>query len=46
MDRKKQVLRTKMIPIVNVLWHNQGVEKALWEATHDMQNHYPHLFET
>ena len=27
-DRKDQVLRTKMIPTVKVLWHNLGVEEA------------------
>ena len=44
-DKKEQVLRTKMIPIVKVLWHNHGVEEASWEAEHDMLSHYPHLFE-
>jgi hypothetical protein len=44
-DKKEQVLRTKTIPIVKVLWHNHGVEKESWEAEHDMRNHYPHLFE-
>jgi hypothetical protein len=28
-DKKEQVLRTKTIPIVKVLWHNHEVEKAL-----------------
>jgi hypothetical protein len=28
MDKKEQVLRTKIIPIVKVLWHNHGVEEA------------------
>ena len=27
-DKKDQVLRTKTIPIVKVLWHNHGVEEA------------------
>jgi hypothetical protein len=27
-DKKEQVLRTKTIPIVKVLWHNHGVEEA------------------
>jgi hypothetical protein len=45
MDKKEQVLRTKMIPIVKVLWRNHGVEEALWEAKHDMQSRYPHFFE-
>ena len=44
-DKKDQVLRTKTIPIVKVLWRNQGVEEASWETEHDMQNCYPHLFE-
>jgi hypothetical protein len=44
-DNKVQVLRTKMIPIVKVLWHNHGVEEASWEAEKDMRSCYPHLFE-
>ena len=44
-DKKDQVLRIKMIPIVKVLWHNHGVEEASWEAEQDMRNQYPHLFE-
>jgi hypothetical protein len=42
---KEQVLRTKTILIIKVLWRNHGVEEALWEAEHDMQSCYPHLFE-
>jgi hypothetical protein len=30
--KKEQVLHTKMIPIVKVLWHNHDVEEASWEA--------------
>jgi hypothetical protein len=44
-DKKEQVLRTKTIPIVKVLWRNHGVEEASWEVEHDMRSHYPHLFE-
>jgi hypothetical protein len=44
-DKKEQVLHTKTIPIVKVLWHNHGVEEASWEAEHDMWSRYPHLFE-
>ena len=44
-DKKEQVLRTKMIPIVKVLWHNHGVKEVSWEAEHNMRSHYPHLFE-
>ncbi|XP_038892579.1 uncharacterized protein LOC120081622 [Benincasa hispida] len=28
-DRKDQVLRNKIIPLVKVLWHNHGIEEAL-----------------
>jgi hypothetical protein len=45
MDKKEQVLRTKTIPIVKVLWHNHGMEEASWKAEHDMRSRYPHLFE-
>jgi hypothetical protein len=31
-DKNEQLLRTKTIPIVKVLWRNHGVEQALWEA--------------
>ena len=44
-DKKDRVLRTKTIPIVKVLWRNHGVEEASWEAEHNMQSRYPHLFE-
>jgi hypothetical protein len=45
MDKKEQVLRTKTIPIVKVLWCNDGVEEASWEVEHDMRSCYPNLFE-
>ena len=44
-DKKEQVLCTKTIPTIKVLWHNHGVEEASWEAEHDMRSRYPHLFE-
>ena len=44
-DMKEQVLHTKMIPIVKVLWHNHGVKEASWEAKQDMRSRYSHLFE-
>ncbi|GAV83473.1 Chromo domain-containing protein [Cephalotus follicularis] len=31
LDYKKQILRTKTIPLVKVLWRNHGVEEATWE---------------
>jgi hypothetical protein len=45
MDKKEQVLRTKTIPIVKVLWRNHAVDETSWEAENDLQSHYPHLFE-
>jgi hypothetical protein len=44
-DKKKQVLRTKTIPIVKVLLCNNGVEEVSWEEEQDMRSHYPHSFE-
>jgi hypothetical protein len=44
-DKKEQVLRTKTIPIVKVLWRNHRVEEASWEEEHEMRSCYPHLFE-
>jgi hypothetical protein len=35
-DKKVQVLCTKTISIVKVLWRNHGVEEVLWEAEHNM----------
>ena len=44
-DKKEQVLRTKMIPIVKILWCNRGFEEALWQVEHNMHSRYLHLFE-
>jgi hypothetical protein len=37
-DKTDQVLCTKTIPIIKVLWHNHGVEEASREVEHDMQS--------
>ena len=37
---------TKEVDLVKVLWRNQFVEEATWEAEEDMKNIYPHLFES
>ncbi|WMV18641.1 hypothetical protein MTR67_012026, partial [Solanum verrucosum] len=39
------MLRTKKLTSVKVLWRNQFVEEATWEAEEDMKKIYPHLFE-
>ena len=45
-DRKEQVLRSKTIPWVKVVWKNHGVEEATWEGEADMRARHPHLFVT
>ncbi|WMV14119.1 hypothetical protein MTR67_007504 [Solanum verrucosum] len=46
LDRQVRKLRTKEVASVKVLWRNQFVEGATWEAKEVMKNRYPHLFET
>ncbi|WMV24625.1 hypothetical protein MTR67_018010 [Solanum verrucosum] len=45
LDRHVRKLRTKEVASVKVLWRNQFVEEATWEAEEDMNKRYPHLFE-
>ncbi|WMV41348.1 hypothetical protein MTR67_034733 [Solanum verrucosum] len=44
LDRQVRKLRTKEVASVKVLWRNQFVEEATWEAEEDMKKKYPHLF--
>ncbi|WMV29342.1 hypothetical protein MTR67_022727 [Solanum verrucosum] len=44
-DRQVRNLRTKEVASVKILWRNQFVEEATWEAEKDMKKRYPHLFE-
>ncbi|WMV42223.1 hypothetical protein MTR67_035608 [Solanum verrucosum] len=37
-------LRTKEVASIKVLWRNQFVEEANWEAEEDMKKRYPYLF--
>ncbi|WMV45062.1 hypothetical protein MTR67_038447 [Solanum verrucosum] len=46
LDRQVRKLRTKEVASVKVLWKNQIVEEATWEAEEDMKKRYPHLFES
>ncbi|WMV38478.1 hypothetical protein MTR67_031863 [Solanum verrucosum] len=46
LDRQVCKLRTKEVASVKVLWRNQFVEEATWEADEDMKKRYPHLFES
>ena len=43
-DRKEQVLRSKVIPLVKVLWKNHEMEGATWEPEVQMCRQYPQLF--
>ncbi|XP_070036817.1 uncharacterized protein [Nicotiana tomentosiformis] len=44
LDRQVRILRNKEIASVKVLWRNQQVEEAAWEAEEEMKRKYPHLF--
>ncbi|XP_019250876.1 PREDICTED: uncharacterized protein LOC109229776 [Nicotiana attenuata] len=44
LDRQVRKLRNKEISSVKVLWKNQKVEEATWEAKEEMKKKYPHLF--
>ena len=43
-DRKEQVLRSKVIPLVKVLWKNHERKAATWEPEAQMRRQYPQLF--
>ncbi|XP_077222057.1 uncharacterized protein LOC143855887 [Tasmannia lanceolata] len=44
LDRKEQILRTKRISLVKILWRSQATEEATWEPEEEMKQKYPHLF--
>ena len=46
LDRRDQVLRTKVIPLVKVLWRNHVVEEATWEREDEIRVKYPHRFDS
>ena len=43
-DRQIHQLRTKKIPMVEVLWSNHRVEDFTWETEAVMRDSYPYLF--
>nr|XP_009763259.1 PREDICTED: uncharacterized protein LOC104215203 [Nicotiana sylvestris] len=45
LNRQVRKLRNKEIASVKVLWQNQQVEEATWEAEEEMKRKYAHLFE-
>ena len=42
-DRREQILRNKVIPLVKVLWGNHGIREATWESEARMRSQYPQL---
>ncbi|XP_070034602.1 uncharacterized protein [Nicotiana tomentosiformis] len=44
-DRQVRKLRNIEIAFVKVLWRNQQVEEATWEAEEEMKKQYPYLIE-
>ena len=45
MDSQDQVLRSKTVRLVKVLWQHQGIEEATWAREDTMRATYPFLFE-
>ena len=43
-DYQVHQLRSKAIPMVNVLWRNNNVEDNTWETETEMRVAYPYLF--
>ena len=41
---KVNVLRTKAVPLVKVLWQYHDVEEATWETKERMRDQYPEVF--
>ena len=45
MDSRDQVLQSKTVRLVKVLWQHRGIEEATWEREDIMHANYPFLFE-
>ena len=44
LDRREQILRGKVIPLVRVLWSHHGVEESTWEREDVIREQYPEAF--
>ena len=44
LDGRKQVLCSRNISLVKVLWRNHAVQEVTWEKEEDMKEKYPYLF--
>ena len=45
LDMQVKTLRNKEVASVKVLWKNNQVKGATWEAEADMKSYYAHLFD-
>ncbi|WMV25746.1 hypothetical protein MTR67_019131 [Solanum verrucosum] len=45
LDRQARKLRTKEVGSIKILWRNQFIEEATWEAEKDMKKRYHHLYD-
>ena len=43
-DRREQIFRNKVIPLVKVLSKNHRIKEATWESEAQMHSQYPQLF--
>ena len=44
-DTQVRQLRSKVIPMVKVLWQNHSTEECTWESEQEMRRSYPYLFQ-
>ena len=45
MHSRDQVLRSKTVKLVKVLWRHRGIDEAIWEREDTMCANYPFLFK-
>jgi len=44
LDRQERRLRSKVVPMVKILWQSANVEEQTWETEASMRDRYPDLF--
>lgn len=44
LDRHEKQLKSRVIPLVKVLWQHHNVQEATWEKESEMFEKYPELF--
>ena len=44
-DQEMKQLRSKVIPMIKVLWRSDAIEEMTWETEASMRNHYSYLFD-